>query len=489
MIDEKTQTYKDSLGQTRDVKTGQVLNSPTPNYGGMPIKGEPSVLSSASGRESFQKDIMPTINKANEAIANVQGEKSKWFTDKTTGEKFYVGDPSINKAMIESRAGKESLPPELQAEADAMKTPEDKLNEAQKKNWDDQKTAAEETFNASSLLLKTNAASQIASLTRQWEERKRQLEKSNKAALGATQRVLDRFGISEYSPMMANDFLSAKEQEGIDKVKELDDEYNAKVSEINSLLESKQFELAARKTGDLLKIEEAAIKAMKDQTKEAKDVNDKLKEKERVQNMEVEIDSLFKQGFETPQEIQSFLKEKNIIASLEEIDDALKIINPDPNLEGVSADLRTFKMFFPETDVSTKEGRKQFLNWEAQVSAANRKPQEDEDSAKPLSILDVQRYNELYPSAGVQAGDTALEADTKVRKSNSPEVKIRDLIIAAKDNGSTYDTVVAEINGDKTIEDKETAIQIAQEVYGESATDLTPSKDNMVNQVTSYLFK
>lgn len=88
---------------------------------------------------------------------------------------------------------------------------------------------------------------------------------------------------------------------------------------------------------------------------------------------------------------------------------------------------------------------------------------------KKLSILDVQRYKELYPNAGIVAGDTEAQANAKIAATNTPEAKIRNLIVAAKDNGNSYEAVIAEINKDTTITDKALAIKIADEIYGKTA--------------------
>lgn len=92
---------------------------------------------------------------------------------------------------------------------------------------------------------------------------------------------------------------------------------------------------------------------------------------------------------------------------------------------------------------------------------------------KPLSILDIQRYNDLYPDANIQAGDTEAIANNKVQISNSPEAKTRALIQGFKDGGETYNKVVGDIDSAPTITDKSLAKKIAGEVYG--VTDTQPS--------------
>lgn len=95
---------------------------------------------------------------------------------------------------------------------------------------------------------------------------------------------------------------------------------------------------------------------------------------------------------------------------------------------------------------------------------------------KPLSILDIARYNELYPEAGVTAGDSETVANQKIQTLNSPEAKLRKTIMTIKDSGNDYETVVSEIEKDPTIKDKETAKKIASEVYGVSPETVPDSK-------------
>lgn len=110
-----------------------------------------------------------------------------------------------------------------------------------------------------------------------------------------------------------------------------------------------------------------------------------------------------------------------------------------------------------------------------QIRIAVDVPVSSSASDKPLSVLDVQRYNELYPEANVIAGDTEKTANDKVAKINTPEAKTRSLVQAARDAGNSYDVVVNEIKNDATIKDKETALKIANEVFGLTETTTIPT--------------
>ena len=116
-----------------------------------------------------------------------------------------------------------------------------------------------------------------------------------------------------------------------------------------------------------------------------------------------------------------------------------------------------------------EEDKRQFgveyaLKVESQRLAQNKLTENDDD--KPLNILDVQRYNELYPGAGVKAGDSATTANKKVTNAKTPETDLKNMISLAKDNGNSYDIIVNEINNDPSIMDKETAIKIAKDIFG-----------------------
>jgi hypothetical protein len=112
----------------------------------------------------------------------------------------------------------------------------------------------------------------------------------------------------------------------------------------------------------------------------------------------------------------------------------------------------------------------------------------EESSGDTLNILDVARYNELYPEANVTAGDTEASANAKVAAINTPEAKTRSLIVAAKDNGSSYKEVLAEIKSDSSIKDKTLASQIAKEVYEVGDETTTEKSGGLIDSISSFLF-
>ena len=114
------------------------------------------------------------------------------------------------------------------------------------------------------------------------------------------------------------------------------------------------------------------------------------------------------------------------------------------------------------------------------------KQKSGEDVTKPLDVLDIGRYNDLYPDAGVVAGDTKAIADAKALKSTSPEVVSKKLVTSYKDAhpDSTYEDAVTEINNSKTITDKASAITAAKDIYGTPK----PKQPSFVDQIGNFLF-
>ncbi len=90
----------------------------------------------------------------------------------------------------------------------------------------------------------------------------------------------------------------------------------------------------------------------------------------------------------------------------------------------------------------------------------------------PLSILDIQRYQESYPNAGVVAGDTEATANAKVASLNQPrdytDEEIRGLVRDDKSQNKSYEEVISAIDSFPTLANKDRAKFIAAEIYGKA---------------------
>lgn len=109
-------------------------------------------------------------------------------------------------------------------------------------------------------------------------------------------------------------------------------------------------------------------------------------------------------------------------------------------------------------------------------------------SIEPLSVLDVQRYNEIYPNAGVTAGDTEAIANEKVRALSQPKdftdeefrISFRD----TKDNeNKSYEEAVADLEANPLVGNKDRARLIASEIYGVEAKPLSVRQESIENKI------
>ena len=323
-----TTLEQDQAKAARQGKPGyDILGDPIVGY--KPVVGEPAVLSSVSGENNFGSKVQPKIDKANETLTAAQ-RAAKEAVAKAFGVKM-EGDP---------------IPPDVQAEMDSFKTEEERAYDARIAGWDKQKEDAQKAYDSLTLAQTAASKAQIASLTNQWTERRALLEKSNKANEAQWQQQFFRFGQAEYSPGMTSDMITGKEQEGIRKVAELDEQYNTKVAEINAALASKQFAQAAALTQDLSAIEEKALEAMHSNAKEARETNKKLRETEQKNARNVGVATAFAAGYKTAADVLDYLRATGGDygeLTLDEIDKALKIINPEEKFTGLDDDYQTYR--------------------------------------------------------------------------------------------------------------------------------------------------
>lgn len=89
----------------------------------------------------------------------------------------------------------------------------------------------------------------------------------------------------------------------------------------------------------------------------------------------------------------------------------------------------------------------------------------------PLSILDIQRYQDAYPNAGIVAGDTQAIADAKANGTyalKGTDQQFTDIATQEKAANKTLDQVLADINSNSLIANKDVAIAAAKKVYGQT---------------------
>ncbi len=277
-------------------------------------RGEPSVLSTATARTNFETKIQPKIDTANKAIQGVTQTQNR--------------QPQQTQES--------NIPTELLNENE---TPEDKINREYLSRLDKQIENVKNVFNTSIFSQQTNAQGQINSLNRQLTERKSLMEDSFNRGIRGTETALQRSGISRYSPISAENFITMKEQEGINEISKLDQEYNSKVADINQALEANSMSLAAQLTQELGNIEEKALSLMKEQAKEATKINKEIRDRQIQSSRDQAVGDLMLQGISDPAEMINILGGD---FTAEEIGKSIKNLTGAENEKKGSVDIQDY---------------------------------------------------------------------------------------------------------------------------------------------------
>lgn len=346
---------------------------------------EPSTLSSANGADLFNTNIQPVIDSANQAVndaAQVRDEK--------------------NKADQKKDTGTTDIPPDVQEEMDSYVDPVEKARKTQEESWQRQMEDAVNTAAALTAAATKAAKANIAVLTNSWQERKALLKESNRRNEASWRQQFTRFGQAEYSPGMTADFIGQKEQEGMDKVKVLDSEYQTKVAEINAALTAGNAARAAKLTTDLQSIEDKMNASILEVAKETKATNDKLKEATKKASRENAIgDLITKYNITDATQLQDLINNDETGAqigdvSLEEIDKVLKIMGLDPagKMAGLTADYKTYQAMKKNGEL---EGDWTYTEYLAAVSAAKRAPKTSSSTDSDItdSAGDIMTFEEF----------------------------------------------------------------------------------------------
>jgi len=249
---------------------------------------------------------------------------------------------------------------------------------------------------------------QIDDIERRFAMRREQQRDINlRFAEGRAQSLLIG-GSSRFAQISSAGIMAAQFTAGLRALSAIDAEEK---SLINSALQAQaenNFELLETRLGLAQEKRKEKQKATEKLAQKIADENKKLREKLRTSNIGTAIIDLKEKGFEEIDDIVAFLKESGIEASVDEIKKIQALLETEEAKEQTfTGDLRTFKEFFPDVDITTPEGKEQFLKFVAELGAAGRKPDSEEDEEtgeNPLNWTSSQINKGM-----VAAGDTTRE--------------------------------------------------------------------------------
>lgn len=199
----------------------------------------------------------------------------------------------------------------------------------------------------------------MSSITADWDARMQEMSKYNESATAAMRTTAYRNGL-QYTGGAGGTWggvISAEERFGVDRLATLEAEKQAALTNATFAYEKQKWteysDLVDRaqsaydsQANELLKLQGAAQAQ-----------SQKIATARRQSDLEGVIGNIVSQGMTDPGEIQAYLRSTGAgapDASLKEISDALKILNPAADLTGLSSDYRTFKYLQDRKDPSVK---------------------------------------------------------------------------------------------------------------------------------------
>lgn len=368
------------------------------------LTGEPAVLSTPSGKTKFQNNVQPGIDRANEITAASADQKKKAESAKT----FRLAPDGTYVPILPG----EDIPQDVQEEMDNYKSDEEKAMEARLKRYDDRADEITNTYKNLTLSATKYASAQINSLTSQWSERRSLLQESNRRNVATWTQQFVRSGQAEYAPGMTADAIGAKEEEGARKLRDLDDQYNAAVAQVNAALEQGGFERAADLARTLANIEEQSQNLIDENVREAKAVNDQLRAKKIQTDREGAIGSLISQGVTDPNQMLQLLnyyedgKPTGADFAADEVSKVMKALTVNgTDATDASIDVRTFQYLRDSgmlpSEIVNLPPEEQYFGYLRALKSANTAPARDSGGGSEED--DTAPTYEEYRAAALEA--------------------------------------------------------------------------------------
>ena len=257
----------------------------------------------------------------------------------------------------------------------------------------DEASASEEAIiNTLRAKVDADTARMVESIQQQYAVRKQQQADINMRSEASVDTALLLGGTSRYA-ISGNDISAAQRSYGVQQLASLDAEEKSLIAQAKAAQTEFDYQLLERNLEQIeIKRQEKLAKA-KEVAERMTEENNKLRESKMKMETEISIADLFKQGIDDPADIQSMLSAQGLTADLGMIDDTLAIINPPAELADIPEDIQTFKMFFPEADIGTPDGRQLWLDWTQAIKNAQQvsKPSDQYGDAYQLGDSFVQR--------------------------------------------------------------------------------------------------
>lgn len=340
-------------------------------------QGEPTVLSSEEGRKNFQSDVQPKIDKAKQnLLLSLDGQKTQ-----------------------KEQAKAEGLPQDLIDDMREGETPERAVQRKKLETITQQQERLKADLDTNVLTQTAQASAMKSRLYAEWDNRKSELERANEGNLATWRQSFQRTGVSEYSPGLSSDLLTAKETEGKKKLDDLSVQYTTLIGNIDSALASGKASLAAEYSKELATLEDKSNTILSDLVKEASKISDQTKANDVVAGALLA-------GLTESSDIYAYAREQGLKITAEEVDKIVGVLNPSQKMAGLSADYQTYKAMLKEEELPKGTTYREYLSM---IDMAKESPKSDKitwdeatDRGLPLSLVG-QTEEDIVRSLGEDA--------------------------------------------------------------------------------------
>lgn len=153
-----------------------------------------------------------------------------------------------------------------------------------------------------------------------FNRRQQEQQQSNESGLAGVKQALNLGGSSRYAPISSSGIISAKEQQGIQALADLDAQENQLIAEIKQAQADKDYQLMESKLGLINEVR-------KEKQTAAAELETSTREAEATSAREGMIADMVMQGITNPVEIFQNLQAAGITASLADVTGAVKNLN------------------------------------------------------------------------------------------------------------------------------------------------------------------
>lgn len=281
------------------------------------------------------------------------------INSETLSEETFI-DPSLNRQRVGDlmstgnyQVSSGTLPTGIMADG--------KIDEIQAKSDEYKKEIADYTTKLKSLNVMNDPEFQLiaSGIESQWNERITSMQQINKSRTGSMTQLGTRLGSRYLAGGMAG-IISEEEKQGINRINELETKKQSALAQAQKSFRTEKW----NEYVDLINIAEKRYNEEVDEidklNKKVTEENKKLDEENLNINRDTTISELNGLGITDRNEVLKYLNDNGVKSTLKQVDDALKILETTDDLVGTSSDLRTFKKFFPNVDITTPEGLQKF---------------------------------------------------------------------------------------------------------------------------------